>query len=427
MVYMPHWPSPGVRSDIKLGLSRMHELLTNLGNPHHKLPPVIHIAGTNGKGSSTAYFKAILEHAGLKVHRYTSPHLERFNQRIELAGDEISDGYLYEILEETRVANQGVHATFFESTTAAAFLAFSRVHADVLILEVGMGGRLDATNVIANPALSLITPVGLDHVEFLGGNLALIAHEKAGVIKLHSPCVVSWQHREAMKVITERAEELESPIYAWGEHWNFEVQQDGFVLVDLRANNVVMELPMPGLLGLHQIVNAAAVAAASYRFLQENLPIRTQNIQWGIKHAKWPGRLQHITTGKLANMLPAGYELWMDGAHNPDGAQMLAASMEHLWQDKPTVLINGRTGQRDIASFLEPFKELVQHVYAVTVQSEPNGEKSHNIARVAESMGFNTRDSGDIVSAIKEISSSHGPCRIMVTGSLYLLSDILHC
>jgi dihydrofolate synthase/folylpolyglutamate synthase len=428
MVYMPHWPSPGVKHHIELGLERMHSLLEKLGNPHLALPPVIHVAGTNGKGSSTAYLKAILEHAGLSVHRYTSPHIMRFNQRIELAGSEITDRYLYEVLEETRIASQGIHATFFEATTAAAFLAFARVKADVLVLEVGMGGRLDATNVVPNTVLSIITPVGLDHMEFLGNSIKQIAAEKAGIIKPSSPCVISWQHQEAMDVIKSKALELGAPPYAWGEHWDFMVEEDAFKLIDLATAKDIMALPKPGLLGLHQVVNAAAVAVGVKRFLPELWPnVSDDSIAYGVKHAVWPGRLQKIDSGILVSSLPQGYELWMDGAHNADGAQMLAASIAHMWQDKPTVIINGRTGKRDIESFLRPFSGNIEQVYAVTVQSEPNGEKSSNIAHIASQMGFVTYDCYTIADAIMQVVTHNPPCRILATGSLYLLADIVNC
>ncbi len=425
MVYMPHWPSPTMRHDITLGLSRMKMLLNRLGNPENSLPPLIHVSGTNGKGSTTAYLKAILEKAGLKVHRYTSPHLFRFNQRIEVASKEISDHYLYQVLEETRIKTQDIHATFFEYTTAAALLAFANTSADVAILEVGMGGRLDATNVVTKPMLSIITPVGMDHMEFLGDDIRSIAYEKAGIIKNGCDAVISWQYQDAMDVLIDKAKGIGATYYAFGKQWNLSKNADGFDILD-NNNHIIFQSPNPSLLGVHQIINAAASIASCKYVLSKHFNITNDNIAYGISNAVWPGRLQKITSGYLHSLLPPEYELWMDGAHNQDGAAMLASSIRHMWGDKPTILINGRTGQRDITSFLQQFLGVVEAVHAVTVQSEPNGEKAENIFKIASELGFQSFCHHSVKDAVLDITSNSAPCRILATGSLYLLPDIVN-
>lgn len=421
MVYLPHWPIPHVKTEIVLGLERVKELLARLGNPQDKLPPIIHVAGTNGKGSTVAYLKTILESAGYRVHRYISPHLVRFNERIMLAGTEITDQYLYEIMEETRLAAEGMHTTFFEATTAGAFLAFSRVPADVLLLEVGMGGRLDATNVIDAPLLSIITPISYDHVEFLGTTIGEIAFEKGGIMKPDRPCVASWQMSEAMDVFVKRAKDVGAELFACGRDWNFEVNEEGFIFHDYLGGTSV-QMPKPSLIGLHQILNAATAVAACTHYLGVGL----EHIRAGLQNTVWPARMQRITTGVIFEMLPEGFELWVDGAHNTGGAQMISATIANLWQDKPTYLINGRTGDRDVKGYLEYFKGLVEFVCGVKVVSEPKGESAENIVAGAKAAGLEAYACDGLKEAVElVISKAKGPSRILVAGSLYLAADIL--
>ncbi|AIF80862.1 folylpolyglutamate synthase [endosymbiont of Acanthamoeba sp. UWC8] len=420
MVKMPHWPIPYGKKPIDLGLERVRELLNKLGNPHKHLPPVIHIAGTNGKGSTIAYLKAILEDAGYKVHRYISPHLVRFNERITIAGEEISDEYLYQIMEETRIAAGDLGVTFFEGTTVAAFLAFAKVPADIVLLETGMGGRLDATNVIDNPLLSIITPISDDHMEYLGDTIGKIAYEKAGIIKNNCPCIVGWQPKEAYRVIKNRCEELDAPLFACGEHWNFRGEKDHFSFIDEDGE---YDFPLPALEGYHQIINASAVIAA-LQYL-EGFDITYKNIINGLAKTKWPARLQNITSGVLVKMLPRDWELWVDGAHNNAGAQMLSLMMEK-WKDKPIYLINGRTRNRDVESFLMHFKDKVECVVGVEVKSEPLAERPERIAVAAEKLGFSSFAAESLKEAVSYcISSSSAPARILVCGSLYLAGDVL--
>jgi len=423
MVFLPHWPIPHGKKDINLGLTRVKELLSRLNYPQDKLPPTIHVAGTNGKGSTLAYLKCIFEQANYKAHRYTSPHLTRFNERINLAGKDITDDYLYEVMEKTRLASGDLQTTFFEGTTAGAFLAFSENPADVLLLETGLGGRLDATNVLDKPSLTIITPVSDDHMEYLGDTIPKIAAEKAGIIKPGATCVISWQNAEAMQVIIEKCRELNAPYYAWGEHWNFEVTSEGFDFIDIESSER-FSFPKPSLQGLHQIINAAC-AVAALRCI-EGFDFTYENICNGLEKTFWPARMQKITSGVLAKMLPEGTELWIDGAHNNSAAEFIAATIQNNWSDKPTYLINGRTANRDIESFLEKFKGKVEAVYGIKVQSEPLGETASKIVAGAQNLGFKTYECESITHAIQTIlKHSKGPCRILAVGSLYLAGDVL--
>ncbi|WHQ46888.1 MAG: bifunctional folylpolyglutamate synthase/dihydrofolate synthase [Candidatus Midichloria sp.] len=417
---LPHWPVPYGKKAIDLGLSRIKKMLSKIGNPHLKLPPVIHVAGTNGKGSTIAYLKAILELAGYKVHQYISPHLVRFNERIMLAGQEIEDDFLTEITEECCVAARDMQLTFFEGTTAAAFLAFSRVKADILLLETGLGGRLDATNVIDNPLMSVITPISLDHVEYLGNTVAFIAKEKAGIIKKN--CVISWQLSEAMEVLVQECERVGANYYAWGKHWDFSGDQNHFLF---NSNGLTLEFPIPSLYGLHQIVNAATAIAAVN--LLNDFNISKQHIDYGLTHTVWPARLQKITSGVLFEMLEAGSEMWLDGAHNIGGAQMLIASIENMQEKLPLYLINGRSKDWDIAGFLECFKDRTAFFCATYVKSEPLSESSEKIHQVAVEMGFKAECSESIRQAVEKcLMYANGKrVRILICGSLYLSGDVL--
>lgn len=423
MVFLPHWPIPHGKKDINLGLSRVLELLDRLGNPHENMPPVIHIAGTNGKGSTLAYLKAVFENAGYRVHRYTSPHLVNFNERIEIAGSQISDSYLYEIMEEVRNAAEDLQTTFFEGTTVGAFLAFSRNEADVVLLETGMGGRLDATNVIKNPLLTIITPISFDHMEYLGETIEKIAGEKAGIIKHGVPCVISWQQEEAMEVFFGKCMETGSPIYTWGKDWDFEVTETGFDFID-SGDEMAFRMPKPALFGIHQNLNAAT-AVAALRCLPQ-YEISLTNIQQGIKSAEWPARLQKIRSGVLFEMLPNGAELWVDGAHNPSGAEMLAETISKEWSDEKVYLINGRTANRNIADFLKYFEGKIEMVAGVKVISEPSGEDAEKIANIAKELGFEAEAFVNIKEAVEHIvKNAKAPYKILAAGSLYLAGDVL--
>ena len=311
------------REKIDLSLDRFR-LLKKMGDPQLRLPPVIHVAGTNGKGSTIAFMRAMLEAAGLLVHAYTSPHLLRFNERIRLAGKLVDDETLLGVLDEIETANDGP-MTFFESTTAAALTLFSRVSADVVLLEVGMGGRLDSTNVVT-PAVSVITRISYDHTQFLGDTIEQIASEKAGIMKSGVPCVVAYQADIAAKeVFRMRAAELLAPLSEYGQDFSIEELSDGFMY---QTQNKNIKFPLPALFGAHQILNAATAITAAKIFLKN---MTNENIRIGLQQVEWPGRLQRITGGPIAALLPASFELWYDGAHNDSGAEALAEQCRR-WQ-----------------------------------------------------------------------------------------------
>ena len=423
MVKLPHWPIPHGKRDKEGSIKRVEKLLNRLGRPHHKLPPVIHVAGTNGKGSTIAMLQAILEEAGFRVHRYTSPHLMRFNERIVLAGKEIDDSFLHETIEEVRIAaGDDLEMTFFEGTTVAAFLAFSKVEADIVLLETGLGGRLDATNVIHTPIMTIVTPISYDHMEYLGESLKEIAAEKAGIIKPSVPCIISWQYEECFEVLKNKCKTLGSHYYAQGEHWNFEVFDDYFRFSDGEDD---FDFPFPNLKGCHQIINACT-AIAALQCLQD-FDITFKNIADGFAKVTWPARMEQITKGVLYEMLPEGWELIVDGAHNNSAAQMLATTMSSKYKNKTVYIINGRTKDRDIVGFLEPFKDIAESLVAVKVHSEPLSESPTNIADTAKEIGFKqVRNYNFIKEAINYcVNDNVAPSVILVCGSLYLAGDVM--
>src|SRR5215471_10133609 len=352
---------------IDLVLDRIQRLLAELGHPEKKLPPIIHVAGTNGKGSVCAFLRAMLEGSGYRVHVYSSPHLVRFHERIRIAGRLISDDDLTEILEECERANRDQPITFFEITTAAAFLAFSRQEADALILEVGLGGRFDATNVIANPAAVCITPIALDHQEFLGNTIGTIAGEKAGIIKPGKPCIVGLQPDEAREVITRRADQLGAPLYVYGEDYGAHAERGRLVYQD---SDGLLDLSLPKLIGRHQIANAAVAIAALRRI--GGRWSREQGIEWGLKNVEWPGRLQRLVKGPLVDGAPKGAEVWLDGGHNPHGGAAVAQAMADLEEraPKPLYLVCGMLKTKDSVGYFAPFRGLARHVTTVTIPGE---------------------------------------------------------
>ena len=472
MVKMPHWPIPYGRKEIDLSLSRIRLLLARLGDPHLNLPPVIHIAGTNGKGSTLAYLKAILRAAGYLVHSYISPHLVRFNERICLAGQEISDEDLYYYSEKCRLASCDEQLTFFEGTTAVAFLAFASIKADVVLLEVGMGGRLDATNVIDNPALTIITSISHDHTEYLGDTLTQIAGEKAGIIKKNQPCIISWQQQEVLNVLLQHCHNKNASSFCYGVDWHVAcndgetfdliINDSKFITMlgdewlkstqsrinsqDDQGNhglpiNYTLGLPNPSLPGIHQFVNASTSVFAALYIARANIfpKIIPDHLAYGISHTSWPGRLQRLDCGVLYQMLPLETELWLDGAHNVGGAEMLAASISNMEPKKHLYLIHGRTKNRDIVAYLRYFQEITEIICCVTVQNEPLAERAEVIHEVALKMGFDSRVCTSLHEAVLECLHHHRGrayadrsdqlseigIRILICGSLYLAGDVL--
>jgi len=414
---------------IDLSLGRIERLLGRLGDPHNRLPPVIHVAGTNGKGSLTAYLKAMLQAAGRRVHVYTSPHLVRFHERIELAGAggpaaPIGEGALVDYLTRVEQANDGDVVTFFEITTAAAFLAFAEHPADALILEVGLGGRLDATNVVSRPALSVITPISLDHTEWLGARVDEIAREKAGILKPGVAAVISQQPFEALNAIAARAEAIGAPLTIWGQDYEAFEQRGRLVY---QSAEQLMDLPLPALIGQHQIVNAGTAIAAAQHLKALGLG-QAPTIERGLVEVRWPARMQRLTKGPLAQRVTNGSELWLDGGHNAAGGAAIAQTLGELEEraPKPVGLVLGMLDSKDAAGFLAPFTGLVRHVRTVPIAGTEAAQDARALAGVAANVGLAALPAADVESAVLDLMAAEAaPIRILICGSLYLAGQVL--
>ena len=412
---MPHWPKLLFDNREGTPLERTQELLKRLGNPEAKLPPVVHVAGTNGKGSTIAFLRAILEAAGYKVHVYTSPHLKRFNERIVLAGREIDDTSLFTVIEQARLAAGDDSFSFFEGTTAAAFLAFSQTPADIVLIETGAGGRFDPTNVIERPALTIITTISFDHMTILGNTLLEIAWHKAGIMREGVPCIISFQPEEVHQVLQAEAKEYDALVCVYGQHWA--VQKTAAGLRYINADGAI-DLPPPSLLGPHQYVNAGnAITAAT---LLEDFTISQEAVEAGLLNAQWPARLERITKGPRHEMLPPHWELWVDGGHNMAAGHMLAAFIEEAWRDRPTYIIFGTTQGKDVESLFTPLVGKVKGMHATPVISEPKSYSASDIVSVMEKHAP-LQACDNVEDAITRIvASEQSPARILVFGSLYL-------
>lgn len=400
---------------IDLTLDRVWRLLDALDNPQNALPPVIHIAGTNGKGSTQAMIRAGLEAAGNTVHAYTSPHLARFHERIRLAGDLISEAHLTEILDECYAKNDGGNITYFEITTCAGLLAFARTPADYTLLEVGLGGRLDATNVIDQPELTIITPISIDHEQFLGNTLTKIAGEKAGIIKRGVPCVVGPQPDEAMDVIEATAAGLGAPLIAYGQHWHVWEERGRLIYQDERG---LLDLPLPNLPGAHQIQNAGAAIAALRHLGKDDGAAEA-----AVTQAFWPARMQRLAEGPLAEAAPEA-ELWLDGGHNPAAGQAIGTHLASL-PKRPTHLICGMLNTKDISGYLTPMMPHVASLTAVSIPDEPNTLPADETARMAREVGMQASEADDVQSALATIVAEEPNARVLICGSLYLAGAIL--
>ncbi|WP_428514465.1 bifunctional folylpolyglutamate synthase/dihydrofolate synthase [Roseovarius sp.] len=400
---------------IDLTLDRVWRLLQALGNPQEALPPVIHIAGTNGKGSTLAMIRAGIEGAGKTAHAYTSPHLARFHERIRLAGDLITEPHLTEVLDECYAANGGEPITYFEITTCAALLAMSRTPADYTLLEVGLGGRLDATNVVATPALTIITPVSMDHEQYLGDTLAKIAIEKAGILKRGVPCVVGPQDEEGMDAIEAAAQRLGAPLLAHGQHWHVTTERGRLIYQDETG---LRDLPLPNLPGAHQYENAGA-ALAALRHLQ----LGDAALEAAVTNAHWPARMQRLSTGPLAEAAPQA-ELWLDGGHNPAAGRALAAHLASL-PPRPTHLICGMLNTKDISGYLSPLAGVAQSLTAISIPGEANTLPADATAAAAANAGLPSGTAASARAAIEDIAAKDPTARILICGSLYLAGAIL--
>jgi len=412
---------------IDLSLGRIERLAAALGNPQRHLPPVIHVAGTNGKGSVIACLKAMLEAAGLGVHVYTSPHLRDFNERISLANPAgaapMPEDALSELLERVERANAGEPITFFEITTAAAFLAFAENPADVVILETGLGGRLDATNIVESPALCVITPISIDHAEFLGDTIAKIATEKAGIIKPGIPSVLARQPDDALEAIVRQASERRAPILAGGSTWDAYEQHGRLVFQD---DKELIDLPLPRLIGQHQIENAGIAVAAARHLPGFSIP--ESAIAMGLNAVAWPARLERLGPGALHALTFPNSELWLDGGHNPSAAQAIAGAMAELEERVPCPLhlIVGMMSNKDAAAFLAPFAGLTEFVASVAIPGQPNAYTADELSTMARHQGLFAEPARDLEDAFNLCRSvGQGPVRILMTGSLYFAGKVL--
>jgi dihydrofolate synthase / folylpolyglutamate synthase len=412
---------------IDLSLDRMWHVLDRLGHPEKNLPPVIHVAGTNGKGSTIAFMRAMLEASGARVHVYTSPNLVRLNERFRLGhrggGVLVSDAELIEVLEACERANGEAPITVFEMETAAAFVLFSRHPADVLLLEVGLGGRLDATNVVPQPLASVITPISIDHVDFLGDTLEKIAAEKAAIMRRGTPAVVGRQTEGPQAVLIRHAEEIGAELHLAGQDWTAGEERGRLVYQDRQG---LLDLPGPRLFGRHQMDNAG-LAVATLR--AAGFQLSSDAYEQGLQKVEWPARMQRLTAGTLVEMAPAGSEVWLDGGHNPEGGRIVAAALGDLEErvSRPLVLIVGMLGTKDLEGFLHNFSGLARRLVAVPIASSQNGLPPDTIAQFARAIGIPADAAGSVTAAFDAVAALDlsPPPRILITGSLYLAGEVL--
>ncbi|MDX2083454.1 MAG: folylpolyglutamate synthase/dihydrofolate synthase family protein [Rickettsiales bacterium] len=428
------WPNFKGYRDIDLKLNRVYDLLTRLDNPHLKIPPVIHIAGTNGKGSTLAFLYNIFSEAGYKVHCYTSPHLVKFNERIILSGKEISDDFLNECLLECQKAAEKspqIPVTFFEGITVAAFLAFSRVKADLVLLEVGMGGRLDATNVLAKVLCAVITPISFDHTDFLGKTLDKIAFEKGGIIKKNCPVIIAKQKSLALKTLQNIAREKNSVAKIFNQDWQVRKIKNGFIFFGFGKK---MILPLPNLLGAHQIENASTAIAAS--ITQDQFKIDENHIKLALGKTFWPARLQKINHGKFFKLLPKNCELYLDGSHNLQGANTIKKFFQHH-KNKKILVIFSMLQDKDCAGFLKKISDKIDYLITMSIDGESKSRKASHIKKIAEKIGIKSQIAKDFNQAFTQIllikksgkknieKKFEQDFLILICGSLYLAGNFL--
>jgi dihydrofolate synthase/folylpolyglutamate synthase len=413
---------------IDLSLDRVQRLLAALDHPERKLPPVIHVAGTNGKGSTIAFLRAILEAAGKRVHTYTSPHLVRFNERFRIGqpGESrlVSDEELASTMAECERANTRAPITVFEITTAAGLLLFTRHAADVLLLEVGLGGRLDATNVVDNPLATIITRISVDHTDFLGNSLEKIATEKAGILKHGVPAVIASQPRDALAVIERQAAKLRAPLKIAGADWTATEERGRLVYQDETG---LLDLPPPKLYGKHQFENAGLAIAALRTTAQFAIPPAAFDA--GMVKAEWPARMHRLGRGRLVELTPVGSELWLDGGHNPDGGRAIAASLADLEErvPRPLVLIVGMLASKDCEGFLSNFAGLARRTIAVPIPNAEKGLSAEAVADTAREIGLSATSRDNLTEALDAARKLDldPPPRIVITGSLFLVGEAL--
>ncbi|MFL2541665.1 MAG: bifunctional folylpolyglutamate synthase/dihydrofolate synthase [Candidatus Latescibacterota bacterium] len=402
---------------IDLSLGRVLKLLELLGSPHENLPPVVHVAGTNGKGSSIAFMRAMLEVAGYRVHVYSSPHLVRFNERIRLAGELIAESDLSNLLEDCERVNKGEAITYFEITTAAAFKAFASIPADIVLLECGLGGRYDATTVVPQPVLTAITPVSMDHMQFLGDTLAEIASEKAAIQKPGVISVIGDQSPTPLQVIENEAMTRGALLHRMGVEWHVRRDSEQMIFDESRR------FPLPALPGPHQVTNAGLAIACIDNL--DDFHVSDNAIEQGLKTIDWPARMQRLVSGPLVDTLPNGWELWLDGGHNAAAGAVLAAVAAD-WGAAPLHLIFGMLDSKEPVDFLRPLVERVCHLYAVAIPGEESSLSADAVATAAKSLGIGATPADSVGAAIAAIlGTANLPSRILICGSLYLAGQVL--
>lgn len=402
---------------IDLSTERIERLLRRLGDPHLTLPRVVHVAGTNGKGSTVAFMRAGLEAAGMKVHVFTSPHLVRFTERVRVAGEEITEDKLLAVLERCERVNAGAPITFFEILTAAAFLAFAETEADATLVEVGLGGRYDSTNVFPAPAATAITPVSIDHVDFLGDDLAKIAWEKAGILKAGRPAAIAPQKAEALATIRAVAAEVGAPLAIGDADWRSTATADGMRFED---DGLAFDLPAPALAGAWQIVNAGTALATLNRL--DGVDLTYGLARAAVRGAHWQGRLQRLNKGPLAKML-GGRALWLDGGHNPAAAEALAAQLAS-WPKPPRIVL-GMVKTKDAAAYLAALRPVADRIEAVPVPRAASPISAEELAAAARAAGMTAGAHPDLRSAIAAIKAEGGDAPVLIAGSLYLAGHVL--
>jgi dihydrofolate synthase/folylpolyglutamate synthase len=409
---------------IDLTLDRMLRILKLLDHPERRMAPVIHVAGTNGKGSTVAYLRAILEAAGKRVHVYTSPHLVRINERFRLAGQLVSDAELIDALEHCERLNADEPITVFEMETAAAFHLFAKHPADIVLLEVGLGGRGDSTNVVDKPLATVITPVAMDHMEMLGDTLGKIAAEKAGIIKRGVPLVSAMQQAEAEVVIEQRAKELRAPAHIGGQHWQVSIERGRLVFQDERG---LLDLPPPRLFGRHQFDNAA-LSIATLRAI-DGLKIPIEAYETGVSKAEWPARMQRLSSGALVGLAPSQSEVWLDGGHNADCGRVVAAAVGDLEErvSRQLVVIVGMMANKDAGAFLANFAGMTRHIIAVPIPDSENAYTPSALADAGRHLGMRIETAPSVAEALRSIArlAYEAPPRILISGSLYLAGAVL--
>ena len=401
--------------DTSLDLERMKRLLQSLENPQINLPETIHITGSNGKGSTLAMIRAGLEASGKSIHRYASPHLKSFHERILINGQPIKEELLVDMLEVCEQANNGQPITLFEISTCAAFLAFSKNDADYLLLEVGIGGRLDATNVVENPAFCIITPVSMDHQGTLGDSLELIAFEKAGILKPKCPCIVAKQETEVLEVIEKEAEEKESPLFIQDRDWRIRKEKDALVFED---NEGSLNLPLPKLIGVHQVGNAGTSVA-----LLRKLGLNQENLEKALLETDWPARMQRLSYGPLVEP-SKDLEIWLDGGHNPAAGRMLSSTIQEM-EGRHTSIICGLSDTKDARGFLKELKPASTRLYGVKIPEKVPSMSAEKVSDIAKEMGYDAKPAESVKKAVEEISEENSSSRVLICGSLYLAGNVL--